>query len=115
MPSQEWWLAVWIVVLHKHSVPLFHYISPSDWLIRVEPGLEQVEETVAEGLRRAQLGAIEQVPTAAEVINPGNELVEDILEELEIVRSIAEAHNPALDEDSGDEEELEPPISNYEA
>ncbi|KAG9243193.1 hypothetical protein BJ878DRAFT_543526 [Calycina marina] len=75
-----------------------------------------IEEAVAEGLRQLQVGgAIKQVPTAAEFIDPGSELVEDILEELEIVKSLAEAHNPARDENSGDEEETEPHISNYEA
>ncbi|KAG9243187.1 hypothetical protein BJ878DRAFT_481338 [Calycina marina] len=77
--------------------------------------MEQVEGTVAEGLRQLQVGAIKQVPTAAEVIDPGSELVEDILEELEIVRSIAETHNPAWDEGSGDEKEPEPHISKCEA
>ncbi|KAG9245649.1 hypothetical protein BJ878DRAFT_541089 [Calycina marina] len=60
-------------------------------------------------------GAIEQVPTTAGFTNPGSELMTDIIEELEIVESIAEAHNPALNGDSGDEEEHEPPISNCEA
>ncbi|KAG9245064.1 hypothetical protein BJ878DRAFT_479582 [Calycina marina] len=79
-------------------------------------GLEQVEETMVEGLGSLQVGgAIGQVTAAAEFINPGSELVEGILEELETVRSIAEAHNPARDEDSGDEEEPEPPTPNYEA
>ncbi|KAG9245294.1 hypothetical protein BJ878DRAFT_566832 [Calycina marina] len=79
-------------------------------------GLEQVEDIVVEGLRRLEVGrAIEQVATAAEFMDPGGELAEDILEELEIVRSIAEAHNPARDEDSSHDEEPEPPISNYEA
>ncbi|KAG9240700.1 hypothetical protein BJ878DRAFT_560117 [Calycina marina] len=71
---------------------------------------------MAEELRRLQVGGtIEQVPTAAEFINPGSELVEELPEELEIVRSIAEARNPARDGGSGNEEELEHPISNYEA
>ncbi|KAG9245690.1 hypothetical protein BJ878DRAFT_541034 [Calycina marina] len=86
-----------------------------DLLSFTKYGLEQVNETVAEGLRRLQVGAIEQVPTEAKFINPGSELVEDILEELDIVRFIAEAHNQAQDEDSGDEEEPVPLISNYEA
>ncbi|KAG9242583.1 hypothetical protein BJ878DRAFT_481900 [Calycina marina] len=60
-------------------------------------------------------GGIEQVPTAAEFINHGSELGEEIVEELGIVRYIAEAHNPAREEDSGDEEEPEPPLSNYGA
>ncbi|KAG9243418.1 hypothetical protein BJ878DRAFT_481125 [Calycina marina] len=60
-------------------------------------GLEQVEETVAKEQRRLQVGeAIEQVPTAAEFIDPGSEPVEDILKKPEIVRSIAGAHDPAL-------------------
>ncbi|KAG9244829.1 hypothetical protein BJ878DRAFT_541910 [Calycina marina] len=100
VPGQEWWLAVWIC-------------CPSQVFYS---GLGQVEETVAEGLRRLQVGgAIEQMPTAAVFINPRSELVESILGELEILRSIAEAHDPACDDDSGDEEEPEPPISNGEA
>ncbi|KAG9240574.1 hypothetical protein BJ878DRAFT_483724 [Calycina marina] len=71
---------------------------------------------MAEGLRQLQVGgAIEQVPTATEFINPGSELVEDMLEKPEIVKSIAEAHNPARDEDFGDEGKPETPTSIYEA
>ncbi|KAG9242063.1 hypothetical protein BJ878DRAFT_569631 [Calycina marina] len=81
-------------------------------LHKADSGLEQVEETVAEGLRRLQVeGAIEQVHIAAQFTNAGSMLVEETLWEQEIVRYTAEAHNPAREDDSGDEEEPKHPIS----